>query len=90
MTKDVPKTAGLDEILDVAPVSWAFRNEDLGSAFRFAQLDGGRDYVRVGVDHLIAMIFHQVGLENHSLVGQGHNPAVGAYCSRKMASRSPL
>src|SRR5713226_1522751 len=58
-------------MFDVAAMAGAFGDDNLSGPFASAQLDGGGDHQRIRIDHLVAMILDDVGLEDDALTGQG-------------------
>src|SRR6266542_6135208 len=67
MPQHVAQAACRDNVLDVAAVPRSLGDDHLGSALALAQLDDRGDDVRIGVDHLAAMILDQVRLEDDAL-----------------------
>ena len=71
MAKDVAQAAGGHQVFDIAAVAWPFGNDDVRRPFAPAEFDGCRNHVRMGIDHFVAVIFDNIGLDDDPLPGQG-------------------
>src|SRR5260370_34556247 len=77
VTQDVAEAARANQVFNISPVSRPLRDDNLGGPFSAAKLNHGRDYLRMSIDDLIAVIFHEVRLEHNPLAGQRHTLAEG-------------
>src|SRR5712692_10722727 len=57
-------------MLDITAMAGAFGDNDLSGAFALAELDGRGHHMRIGVNHLVAMILDDIGLEDDPLSGE--------------------
>src|SRR6266851_9998396 len=56
VTQDVAEAARANQVFNISPVSRPLRDDNLGGPFSAAKLNHGRDYVRMSIDDLIAVI----------------------------------
>src|ERR1043166_7993596 len=75
MLEDIAEAALADEVFDIAPVSGAFRDDDIGCPLALAKLDDCGHDARIGVDHLVAMPFDEIRLQNDAFPFERHGGA---------------
>src|SRR5260370_27687503 len=74
-------------MLDITAMAGAFGDNDLSGAFALAELDGRGHHMRIGVNHLVAMILDDIGLEDDPLSGESDTLAKSLALALKNTSQ---
>src|SRR5712692_10476109 len=74
-------------MLDIATMPRSLGHNDLGGACALEELDRRGHHMRIGVDHLVAMVLDDIGLKNDPLTSQGDTHAKSLVLALKNTSQ---